>query len=166
MTDRTHQHQQERDAQRYKSTRLWNKTPNKLGMQGEQTLAAYFGAEPDLRNRPAGDDGIDLELMLNFNGTPEWFELDVKTANFPVYLLVNTKKLQHRRIYVLSNGTTCLGWEWGHEMALEPTQPWSGNDAITHYKLRTRLRPMSALTDRYCQWWRHHGLRKRLKSKK
>lgn len=148
---------------RYASTRLWNPTPNALGMRGELALAILFGAEPDLRIRPDGDYGVDLEVLLRVGVDKQWFVIDVKTANGPKELLVNTEKLRPDTIYVLAGPgdegpIACLGWEWGRVMAREPTTAWSGNDAIVHHKKRGLLRSMKELKDRYCGWWRHYGL--------
>jgi hypothetical protein len=159
-------HLNERRGQNYASTRLWNKDPDKLGMEGgERMLAWYFGAEPDLRNRPGGDKGIDLELLLCFEKKPEWSEWDVKTANKPGFLLVNTKDIKPHRGYALcapwASTWELLGWEWGYKLMLEPSEWWSGNDALVHYKARYRLERMDTLKGVYCGQWRHHGLEAR-----
>jgi hypothetical protein len=161
--DRYQEHLEERRAQRYASTRLWNEDPDKIGMWGEKTLADFFGAEQDLRNRPEGDDGIDLETLLHFDPEPkQWFELDVKTARAPKNLLVNTKTIKPHRLYLLAAAagpaTQLRGWEYGHKLMLCPTEWWSGNDALVHYKSSHLLQPMSNLKEAYCGWWRHHGL--------
>jgi hypothetical protein len=163
--DRSGQHLNERRAQNYATTRLWNADPNKLGMDGERTLADFFYAEPDLRNRPGGDDRIDLEVLLCLHESDEWFEVDVKTANIPKYLLVNVAKIVPHRLYVLCapmrDHFECLGYERGSAMMEEPTEAWSGNDAVVHFKSRFRLQPMSTLRESYRGWWRHHGLEPR-----
>lgn len=165
MSDDFKRHLNERRAQRYASTRLWNPDPDAIGMEGEKALAEYFDAIQDFRNRPGGDDRIDLELLLNLDGSDQWFEVDVKAANDPKYLLVNVKKIVAHRLYVLCGPTVdswkLHGWERGSAMMLEPTDRWSGNDAIVHYKKRGLLQKMTVLKRAYRGWWRHHGLRKR-----
>ena len=160
--DRSEEHLNERRAQNYQTTRNWNPDPDKIGMIGERKLAEFFGGEPDLRNRPGGDDGIDLEVMLNLDGPDEWFEIDAKTANIPKWLLVNRDKIVPHRLYVLCGPRgadwACLRWERGDKMMLEPTHAWSGNDAIVHFKEQYRLQPMETLKECYRGWWRHHGL--------
>src|SRR5947207_1390070 len=111
LADRARQHLNERRAQRYASTRLWTPDPNLGGTKGERALADFFGGEPDLRNKVGGDHGIDLEVLLKFN-FGDWFETDVKWANIPGYLLVDSEKISPRRIYVLASTlagkTECL----------------------------------------------------------
>jgi hypothetical protein len=164
-TDEFRQHLNERRAQRYASSRFWNRDPHEIGMEGERELAEFFGGIQDFRNRPGGDDRIDLEVLLNLEGPDSWFEIDVKTANDPKYLLVNVEKIVPHRIYVLCgpkvHGWRLLGWERGSAMMREPISPWCGNDAIVHYKKRHLLQKMNVLKMAYRGWWRHHGRRAR-----
>jgi hypothetical protein len=166
--ERARAHLKERQAQQYASTRRWSKSGDKLGMQGERALAEFFGAQPDLRNKPAGDDGIDLEILFDAhgNGKEEWVEADVKTAMKPLHLLVNRNKIVPHRIYVLAgpkgdDAAYLIGWEWGRAMMREPVAAWSGNDAIVHFKEQWRLLPLTDLKEGYRRWWRHHGLQPR-----
>lgn len=147
-------------------------------MLGEEANAEFFDAIQDFRNRPGGDDRIDLEVLLDFWDGETWFENDVKAARFPKNLVVNAKKVVPYRIYILAGahfdphldeGTVCdadhgelLGWEFGHQMILEPVHVhWMGNDADVHLKERHRLRRMEELKSYYCRRWRHHGLEAR-----
>lgn len=151
--ERYREHLREREGQNYASTRRWNATPNKGGMIGEKAQAEFFGAEPDLRNRPKGDRGVDLEVSLDGGS---WHKLDAKYASDGEWLKVEVDKLREDVVYVLVNPRgECVGWETGRRMKDAPIyqRPGMGRN---HEK--KHLQPMEDLKERYDGWWRHVGL--------
>lgn len=155
-------HAAERDAQQFQSTRLWRKSPNKPGCWGELALADFYGALPDLRNRPAGDRNVDIEALLEIDGTRRFVPHDAKASEIPGHLLVEVEKLLPGHIYVLArgddHGAVVLKWEWGHEMAKCPAKYWNDKPPLTYYKPSAQCRPLRDLIGMYCWQWRHHGL--------
>jgi hypothetical protein len=170
------EHLDERDTQRRRSTQLWRPDPNRPGMKGELALAEFFGAVPDLRDRPQGDNNIDLEVLLMIDGVKRWIEIDAKGSPTPYHLIVAPKGLARHRIYVLAGPVNhlyvntghlntvpgvgylydCLGWQWGHEMLQQPLMSF-GYGASKHAKLQGHLHTMAELKSMYVGQWRHHG---------
>ncbi len=115
-------HRRKRDAQRYRSTRLWAPNPNEIGMLGERAWAQWCGIEQDLRDRPEGDRGIELMIKIRTRSLgPREFASDVKTTKYSnEHLIENPKKIENGKIYVLARAhmgektARLLGWCWGY----------------------------------------------------
>lgn len=156
MTKTFDDHLREREAQNcYRSTRLWTPRPHLLGMIGERALARYFGARQDLRNKPYGDKGIDLEICLRASSLgPEWFRLDAKCSSYGDYLRVDRKIIKRRTIYVLVYSKTeeCVGWQWGRDLMRVRPINWCGNGVFVHAMHVSKLRDMSELKSRFVSW--------------
>lgn len=155
--DRYEQHAQERDAQRYASTRLWHPTPNKLGVRGERATTIVFEAEADTRNRPRGDGGIDLWVLLRTrDGGRRWFIVDAKASSYGDWLRGVPGEVDPDTIYVLvhikGDEETCVGWDIGARL-ISQTPIMLGDCGLSH--VIKQPRPMSELLGRYCGWWRH-----------
>jgi hypothetical protein len=155
--ERARKHLEERRSQQYASTRLWHPDPDKPGMIGERTVAEAFGAEPDLRNSPGGDGGIDIEFLFRVGEGERWFKVDAKGSSYGDWLRVDCKIIKPDTIYVLvhvvgENGR-CVGWEWGSRLMKEKTINWCNNGAWVH--AMKQLQPMEKLLERYLNQWRH-----------
>lgn len=143
-------HLAEREAQNgYASTKLWNPRPHAAGMIGERELARFFGVEQDFTNKPGGDGGVDLSILM---AVPIAF--DVKSSRYGDYLRVNVTKVRPRTIYVLAHVNVetdtgaLVGWEWAEVVKLAPTKDWCDNGVIVHFIHRDSLRPMAELLTR------------------
>jgi hypothetical protein len=161
VTDRFQEHLEERRSQNYASTRLWTADPHKLGMIGERTLAEFFGAEPDLRNKPFGDSGVDIELLFRRqDGGEQWVPVDAKGSSYGDWLRVDTKIIKPKTLYVLvlvsGDVGRCIGWASGARLMKEPTLNWCENGTWVH--ALQELQPMESLLERYLGQWRHDGL--------
>jgi hypothetical protein len=140
-------------------------------MKGELANAEFWGGIPDLRNRPKGDNKIDLEVLLTIG----WTITDAKGSPMPRSLIVGRDALPDA-IYVLCGPVNhlyvntghlntvpgigylydCLGWQWGHEMLQQSLEQMPHSEP-KHTKLAWQLRPMDELKAMYLGQWRHHG---------
>lgn len=174
-------HLEERRKQKYESTRLWNADSNRVGMLGELAVAMFLRGWPDLRNRPGGDKGIDIEALLDVPVdqliATLWIEIDAKGSPNPSHLSVQPKSLALQRIYVLTGPDDrryidrgilpyiegigwlyrCYGWAWGHEIAKIPLSTFRDDADPAHHKPQGQLHLMRELKAMYREQWRHHG---------
>lgn len=162
MTDRYDEHLREREAQnRYASTKLWSPRPHLVGMIGEKASAKEFGYEMDLRNRPDGDGGAEVEFLLRLPaGGERWFKINVKTNTYGDWLRVDINDIEYATIYihatVRNNIGVCLGWELGRDLMKLPRKKWTaGNTVHAKNHLATPLRPISELKAMMVAW-RHY----------
>lgn len=139
-------HLAEREAQNdYASTKLWNPRPHLLGMIGERALCRYFGIEQDLRDKPAGDGGADLQLQFEHKGERRWFNVDAKTTPYGDWLRVEVGTVKSATVYVLvySVSEECLGWIWGRDLMKADRRQWTHN--TVHAIVAADLRRMEEL---------------------
>ena len=125
------------------SQRILSEDYNLIGVCGEVAFGREFNLEIDDSVKPAGDNGIDFVLGLQFS-------VDVKTAKLPYNLLLEVGK-PVSDIYVLADyndgDTKLVGWEWGLKLSQAPTKDF-GYGVINHYIPAENLRPMSELKRR------------------
>ncbi len=153
-----------RKAIAYASSRRWSADSERRGLIGEWVLAIFFRARPDQRGKPSGDKGTDLWVLLDFGSGPRWYAVDAKAALNPVELLVPVSRLAngaHRETIYMFIGPSvdawkCLRWEWGKEMARQPTSFWDNNDREVHHKKAYQLRELRELQEAYCGKWAWH----------
>ena len=145
-------HLAERESQNgvYATSRLWNKRPDALGLIGERELARFFGVPQDLTNKPNGDGGVDLKILL---AMPVAFDVKA-TPPHGSHLLVDVTKVRPRTVYVLAHvdvhadSGTLIGWEWAEVVKKAPTKDWCNNGVIVHFIHRRHLREMQELRNR------------------
>jgi hypothetical protein len=67
-------------------------------MEGQGSLACATGSEIQMIDfAQGGDGGVDVWLLLYFNGEYQWIKVDAKGVwNKPVYMLIPTRDLVHR----------------------------------------------------------------------
>ena len=149
MSDDYEEHLAKRAAQNYASTRLWGPSTHAAGLIGERELARFFGVKQDLTDKPLGDGGIDLKILM---AVPIAF--DVKASISGSHLLVDVGKVRPRTIYVFAlvnveaDTGELVGWEWAEIVKQAPTKNWCDNGVIVHYIHRNALRPMQELLAR------------------
>jgi hypothetical protein len=156
--DRFEEHLNERRNQRYASTRLWTPDPNKPGMIGERAVAKCLRAEPDMRNRPGGDGGIDIEALIRVSELDKrWIIINAKASPYGDWLRGSVGEVDPQTIYILvhvqGEDGTCVGWHRGIHLLQAPIHDLGHGPCHVH----KQPRPMSELLDRYCGWWRHGG---------
>ena len=125
------------------SQRILSENYNLIGVCGEDAFAKEFNLEIDDSVKPAGDNGTDFVLGLQFS-------VDVKTAKLPYNLLLEVGK-PVSDISVLAGyndgNTKLIGWEWGLKLSQAPTKDF-GYGVINHYIPAENLRPMTELKRR------------------
>jgi hypothetical protein len=91
------------------------------GLRGEKEFALVFGQSITCLYGPGGDGGADFCVDFTIDGQRRSFDVDVKAASKPVWLISWAKEGETRpnTIYVLAHHidaearAVLLGWQWG-----------------------------------------------------
>ena len=127
------------------SSRPLSKDYELVGLAGEVAFGKLIGLEPDLAERPEGDEGVDFVLK---NGKT----VDVKTAR-KAYNLIHEIGKPFADIYVLAQyddpteSATLIGWEYGSKLAKAPTKDF-GYGITNYYIGRKKLKDMTLLMNK------------------
>ena len=160
--DRFEEHVAEREAQVYASTHTHSPHTHRIAIIAEMTGNAFFGAPPDLRNKPLGDGGIDLNALFRVWEVESWgwYHLDHKGSTYGDWLRVPVNDCRRTTIYPLVHVTSierrighCVGWHFGNKL-IDHCIPefW---DPSWLYVWRGPLRSMDELVARYTGVWKH-----------
>lgn len=154
-------HLRERASQNYASTTRWAPDSDLTGLVGERSLSEEFDYPMDLRDKPAGDGGADVEFLLRLPDGERWIKVDAKASSYGDWLRVGVgpKHIRPDTIYVLvaRNGERgkCVGWEWGHVLMKIPQRRWSSGNLV-HAKHVRDLRKIDELKSMKLNW-RHYN---------
>lgn len=131
------------------SQRKLSKDYEKIGASGEAEFERVTGYKMMISSQVRGDGGKDFTVRIRQSDSIVPRRLDVKTAEKPWFLLVETVKV-FADIFVLAHWhpatetATLLGWAWQHEVLAGELK----NFGILSYSIHsTRLHPMKELWD-------------------
>lgn len=178
--ERFQEHLKELENQHYASTRVMHPKHDEIGLNGAKVMCSFFGAEQDLRSKPRGDNGIDLQLLIQaihqilpadvdpfpftecVDGLGKnrhwWVTLDAKASDNAGHLLVPEGEVKPYTIYVLvylnmqKRTGKCLGWAWGFELLQGEIMDYGWGPSHALKGTRPPLHEMYQLKNRMLAW--------------